>query len=144
MSHMNAERAAVPEPAVLDLSDPVGTDAEAGISNIGSEGPGNWLRKVSKREEKRQLSPSGSISFGSGEDFSSNIAGSESVPVRTGRVPAGLANIGSQGPSQRLGTAKREIEEREASAEASPKVTLDVDYVPPALEIGVPTVAAPL
>ncbi len=127
LSHMNVERAAVPEPAfAVDApeSEPI------------------------MRQEKRQSSSSESTT---GTELDSPNIGwggqsqSQSESVATRPLTAGrsqyVPNIGSYGPEARLGTAKRDmeerdIEEREAAPEAKPAVTLDFDYVPPSYGYG--------
>ncbi|KAL8677583.1 MAG: hypothetical protein Q9224_001733 [Gallowayella concinna] len=147
VSHMNVERAAIPEPVVTlapqhDI--PVDSDVGDSISNIASEGAGNWLRKIGRRgEEKRQLSSTISPTNLEVEDATPSLSGGAAYAPRGGRNVA-PANVGSAFlPSQRLGTAKREIEAREASAEAKPRVTLDMDYVPPAETLAMPPMAFP-
>ncbi|KAL8805311.1 MAG: hypothetical protein Q9200_005484 [Gallowayella weberi] len=142
VSHMNVERAAVPEPAVTlahQDDSPFDPEVEDGISNIASEGASNWLQKLGRRaEDKRQLGST--ISPIDQEEGNSPASFSGGAPRgRGGRIPS-PANIGSvYSASQRLGTAKREIEAREAN----PRVTLDMNYVPPALDMGMPPMPAP-
>ncbi|KAL8774280.1 MAG: hypothetical protein Q9209_001031 [Squamulea sp. 1 TL-2023] len=155
VSHMHAERAALPEPAVSLLGPPEPAPIEpipahgesaSALNNIASEGPENWL--LSKRREKRQSAGSDSIT--GAESGSENIGwggvsgdSRQTAPVRsTERVPV-IPNTGSYGPKMWLGTAKRDIEEREAAPEANPAVTLDMDYVPPALDFGLQNLGAP-
>lgn len=135
VAHMNVERAAVPEAAInLDFSKPdesapvpANGASTAALGNIASEGSDNWL--IPKRREKRQAPSSDTIS---GADSSSGESGQSpaAAPVRP-RRKGFVDNIGSYGPSMWLGTAKRDIEEREAAPEADPVVTLDFNYKPP-------------
>ncbi|KAL8786393.1 MAG: hypothetical protein Q9213_002809 [Squamulea squamosa] len=159
VSHMHAERAALPEPAIsLGPPEPApiepipahGESASA-LDNIASEGPEHWL--LGKRREKRQSAGSDSVT--GAESGSENIGwggvsggssggggSSQTAPVTTERIPV-IPNTGSYGPKMWLGTAKRDIEEREAAPEANPAVTLDMDYVPPALDFGLQNLGAP-
>ncbi|KAL8730158.1 MAG: hypothetical protein Q9166_004241 [cf. Caloplaca sp. 2 TL-2023] len=147
VSHMNVERAAVPEPQVsLDTADviPANAVAESSIPNINSEGPGHWL--TPKRREKRQSSTSDSIG---GDEGSSNtfldVNNDDPAPIKSGRTPI-IENISSQGSDHWLGTAPRRPSNligREAAPEANPAVVLDMDYVPPAFDLGSQNLGAP-
>ncbi|KAL8668723.1 MAG: hypothetical protein Q9168_006661 [Polycauliona sp. 1 TL-2023] len=126
VAHMNAERDAAPVPAFAD-------EDSAVFSNLASEGSGAWL------PSKRQSSASDTVSLeddSESEPASSSYgqarpqAGAPAAPAAGPSYSSALGNIGSYGPSMRLGTAKkRALEERKAD----PIVTLDFDYVPPVI-----------
>ncbi|KAL8998665.1 MAG: hypothetical protein Q9169_002326 [Polycauliona sp. 2 TL-2023] len=147
VAHLNIERAAAAEAGILDTPEvdeavPVpahGSSTSALFGNTASEGPEHWLPV--KRQEKRQEASSDSFTS---EDVSEAASGivtasglrSQNSPSRAPpqTIPgpsygSALGNIASYGPSMRLGTAKRELEERKAD----PIVTLDFDYVPPVI-----------
>ncbi|KAL8913060.1 MAG: hypothetical protein Q9171_002040 [Xanthocarpia ochracea] len=135
VSHMNVERAAVPEPA-FDLGAP---ESEPIM-----------------RQEKRQSSSSESTAgteldsenIGWGGQSQSQSEGVVRRPLTAGRSQY-VPNIASYGSDAWLGTAKRDmeerdIEEREAAPEAKPAVTLDLDYVPPTYGYGRQNLGAPV
>ncbi|KAL8949703.1 MAG: hypothetical protein Q9222_004212 [Ikaeria aurantiellina] len=134
VSHPNVERAAVPEAAVsLDIDPapkPSFPEGSHTIPNIASEGSDNWLlpRKDEKDLERRQVAAPSTVSL--------DIDGDSLMPTHLGgSVPAHIPNMASEGSDQWLGTAKREAKP-EAEANPSPAVTLDMDYIPPAIEVG--------
>ncbi|KAL8905120.1 MAG: hypothetical protein Q9207_002821 [Kuettlingeria erythrocarpa] len=115
--HSNVERAAVPE---------------AAVALEGAEST-KWLSK-----SKRQLSSGAqtlrtptSITL----DTDSESANEPESPYPD--LPT-IPNIASEGSDHWLGVAPREIEEREAKAEAEAKpiITLDPSYVPPTFDTG--------
>ncbi|KAL8708494.1 MAG: hypothetical protein Q9220_006652 [cf. Caloplaca sp. 1 TL-2023] len=136
-AHLNLERAALAEADVsLDIGSPPVASTTGGTStipNIASEGSENWLlpRKEEKELERRQAT----ITAGD-SSVSLDVSAEDTTPIHSGgSQPAHIPNIASEGSDHWLGTAKREaIAEPEANP--SPAVTLDMDYVPPALEIG--------
>lgn len=109
--HSNIERAAVPEAAV-----------------------------ALEEAEKRQLS-SGTQTLGNPARISlDSSSGGADAPVAPSMNSAyvTIPNIASEGSDHWLGVAKREIEEREAAAEAEakPVISLDTSYVPPTFDTG--------
>ncbi|KAL8847875.1 MAG: hypothetical protein Q9221_007086 [Calogaya cf. arnoldii] len=121
VAHMNEAREAAPENGVIPpiiVEAPPGTGPPipahgsdiSALGNIASYGGGkNWL--IPKRRERRQAPAA--------------------APVRPRRKGGFMENIGSYGSAFHLGTAKRDIEEREAAPEADPMVKLDFGYIPP-------------
>lgn len=124
------ERAAIPE-AALDSSS--SSAVEDGLPNTSSPGPAAWLPK-----EKRQTN---TATYGSPSSNTLDVDNSFDLPENPGSM-GGPAHITTDYASYGsdhwlLPPRKREIEEREAKAEAEadPAITLDMDYVPPALEV---------
>ncbi|KAL9579630.1 MAG: hypothetical protein Q9212_004997 [Teloschistes hypoglaucus] len=140
--HANIERAAIPEPAVtLDIagsnSRASGQGAEFGdsIPNIASEGPEHWLPKLRRRQTS-----SGAITGVAGNShITLDVAGSNQPAVASHR-DASISNIASEGSDHWL---VPENIKREAEAEAKPTITLDMDYVPPAVSFGNQNLGAP-
>ncbi|KAL8644833.1 MAG: hypothetical protein Q9226_007571 [Calogaya cf. arnoldii] len=134
VAHMNEAREAAPEPVVpINTVDafaeapPVPAHASdvSALSNIASYGRKNWL--TPKRRERRQAPTSDSFSDSSSENQEAPAA----APAGRRRKGGFIENIGSYGTAFHLGTAKRDIEEREAAPEADPMVKLDFGYIPP-------------
>ncbi|KAI4203107.1 MAG: hypothetical protein LQ350_002155 [Teloschistes chrysophthalmus] len=147
--HANIERAAIPEPAVtLDIpgsnsrASGQGTELSDSIPNIASEGPEHWLPKL----RRRQISGAGAITGVAGNShITLDVAGS-SQPATGGHRDAFIPNIASEGSDHWLvpENVKREAEAApEAEAEANPAITLDLDYVPPAVSFGNQNLGAP-
>ncbi|KAL8638662.1 MAG: hypothetical protein Q9228_004206 [Teloschistes exilis] len=145
--HANIERAAIPEPAVtLDIAGSnsrasgQGTEYGDSIPNIASEGPEHWLPKLRRRQT------TGAITGVAGNSrITLDVAGSSQPPTAAHR-DAYIPNIASEGSDHWLvpENIKREAKaEPEAEAEAKPTVTLDMDYVPPAIEFGNQNLGAP-
>ncbi|KAL9603951.1 MAG: hypothetical protein Q9219_000889 [cf. Caloplaca sp. 3 TL-2023] len=140
VAHANVERAALAEPAVnFDAAETMnakrGTD-EA-VADWESEALPKWLP-----ERKRQINGGAAIS-GTQSGSVSLDAGSPppSVPMTGGNQPNTISNVASEGSSNWLRPVgrplkERDIVEREAEAQPEPAVTLDLDYVPPALDTG--------
>ncbi|KAI4132798.1 MAG: hypothetical protein LQ338_000502 [Usnochroma carphineum] len=122
VAHANIERAAVPE-AALTFDDGSSTsNVEGSIPNL-----------------KRQLGGGGADSSGSTVGSVSLDAPNDSATSGASSGPARISiDYNSEGSDHwLLPPGKREIEEREAKAEAEakPEVTLDLDYVPPELTV---------
>lgn len=122
--HSNVERAAVPEAAVA---------LEGAESLSAAHESAKWLSK-----SKRQLS-SGAQTLRAPASITLDTD-SESANAPDSPYPdlPTIPNIASEGSDHWLGVAKREIEEREAKAEAeaNPIITLDPGYVPPTFDTG--------
>ncbi|KAL8692905.1 MAG: hypothetical protein Q9218_002163 [Villophora microphyllina] len=146
VSHVNVERAAIPEPAItLDVAGSnagaTGSDrnSEFGdtLPNIASEGPEHWLPKL----RRRQSPGTGGAATGlpGASTITLDVAGSNR-PIHSGNSASTIPNIASEGSDHWL---IPENIKREAKAEASPAITLDTDYVPPAIELGNQNLGAP-
>ncbi|KAL8661413.1 MAG: hypothetical protein Q9202_005595 [Teloschistes flavicans] len=145
VSHSNVERA-IPEPAVtLDVAGSNGRAAGAStefadsLPNIASEGPEHWLPKL----RRRQTSGGAITGVAGSSRITLDVAGSRQPATGTASG-AYIPNIASEGSDHWLipENIKREAK-AEPEAEASPTVTLDMDYVPPALEFGNQNLGAP-
>lgn len=134
--HSNVERAAVPVPAVSLGDSSSTTNADESIPNIASEGASAWLPKLKRQFSGGTASTPSSSSNGA---ITLDVGAASSQPIGSGNPTlAHIPNIASEGSDHWLlpPKEKREIEEREANAEAeaNPAITLDMEYVPPALE----------
>ncbi|KAL8940321.1 MAG: hypothetical protein Q9216_002876, partial [Gyalolechia sp. 2 TL-2023] len=142
VAHANVERAALPEAAVnMDMNEKRGAeDAIADWENEAVPAPA-WLPK-SKRQTSNTGLSSGSVSLETGGTPEASSSDGSDAPA----MPNTIANVGSEGPANWLRPIGRPIKERDLTAreaEAEPAVTMELGYIPPALNTGDMKLGAP-